>query len=450
MLSTQAEYYSFLVVVFFAFWLARRNRGATMAVVLTANLLFYSHWGFLYLILIPGCATVDFFLARGIARTHSRWLVALSVAMNLGLIVTSRYVAALSFLLPLGLSFYAFQALTYTLEIYREEAQPTKSFIDYLVSVTFFPTVVAGPITRVPALIPQWRWKGTILSPAEGGRALGLISLGLLKKFLIADYLANNLVNRVFDLPKLYASGDVLVAVYSYAFQLYYDFSGYSDIAIGSALLLGVRLPENFNQPYRAVNVADFWRRWHISFSNWLRDNIYYSLPGKRTKWMPVLGLVITMALGGIWHGVAWTFLIWGLWHGIGLAVVRLWQIQRRPATHHSIRQWKRIGAAVLTFHFVLVGWVFFRAASVEAALQIFGRIGTLRLAPEAVSAAYFGVLALAAAAHYLPNVWRDQTLSWFSARPALLQAAALILTAVAIRYTAGAGGAAPFIYSRF
>jgi D-alanyl-lipoteichoic acid acyltransferase DltB (MBOAT superfamily) len=267
----------------------------------------------------------------------------------------------------------------------------------------------------------------------------------VLKKFLIADYLANNLVNRVFDLPKLYASGDVLVAVYSYAFQLYYDFSGYTDIAIGSALLLGIRLPENFKQPYRAVNLADFWRRWHISFSNWLRDNIYYSLPGKRTKWMPVFGLIITMALGGIWHGVAWTFLLWGLWHGVGLAVVRLWQMRRRPET-----DWKRIGAGVLTFHFVLVGWVFFRAANVETALQIFGRFGTLHLMPEAVSAPYFAVLALAAAAHYLPTNWRDRSLGWFSARPALLQAAALILTAVAIRYTAGAGGAAPFIYSRF
>jgi D-alanyl-lipoteichoic acid acyltransferase DltB (MBOAT superfamily) len=160
---------------------------------------------------------------------------------------------------------------------------------------------------------------------------------------------------------------------------------------------------------------------------------------------MPVLGLVITMALGGIWHGVAWTFLIWGLWHGIGLAVVRLWQMRRRPAT-----DWKRIGAGVLTFHFVLMGWIFFRAASVETALQIFGRIETLHLMPETASVPYFAVLALAVAAHYLPNGWRDWSLGWFSARPALLQAAALILTAVAIRYTAGAGGAAPFIYSRF
>ena len=340
MLPTQAEYYCFLVVVFFAFWLARRNRAATMWVVLAANFLFYSHWGLLYLVLIPACATVDFFLARAIAVRRSRYLMWLSVAMNLGLIATSRYVPGLGALLPLSLSFYAFQALTYTLGIYREEAEPSASFVDYLASVTFFPTALAGPITRVPALIPQWRWKGgglsTGLSPEDGGRALGLIVIGLLKKFLIADYLANNLINRVFDLPKLYAGGDVLVAVYAYAFQLYYDFSGYSDIAIGSALLLGIRLPENFNDPYRAINLADFWRRWHISFSNWLRDNLYYSLPGKRTKVMPYVSLVITMALGGLWHGAHWTFLIWGFWHGTGLAVVRWWQSRKM--------KWPRLG----------------------------------------------------------------------------------------------------------
>ena len=446
MLPTQAEYYCFLVVVFFAFWLARRNRAATMWVVLAANFLFYSHWGLLYLVLIPACATVDFFLARAIAVRRSRNLMWVSVAMNLGLIATSRYLPGLGALLPLSLSFYAFQALTYTLGIYREEAEPSSSFVDYLASVTFFPTALAGPIARVPALIPQWRWKGgalsTGLSPEDGGRALGLIVIGLLKKFLIADYLANNLINRVFDLPKLYAGGDVLVAVYAYAFQLYYDFSGYSDIAIGSALLLGIRLPENFNDPYRAINLADFWRRWHISFSNWLRDNLYYSLPGKRTKVMPYVSLVITMALGGLWHGAHWTFLIWGFWHGTGLAVVRWWQSRKM--------KWPRLGGGLLTFHFVLVGWVFFRAASVDNALQILRRIASLQWIPEGVSPAYFAVLAFAAAAHFIPSTRRDQSLGWFAARPALLQAAALVLTALAIRYAAGAGGAAPFIYSRF
>ena len=149
-----------------------------------------------------------------------------------------------------------------------------------LASVTFFPTILAGPITRVSSLLSQWRWKNVVLTGEEGGRALFLIGLGLAKKFLIADYLGNNLVNRVFDLPTLYSGGDVLVGVYAYAFQLYYDFSGYTDIAIGSGLLLGIRLPVNFKSPYRAANIADFWRRWHISFSDWLRDYLYFSLPG--------------------------------------------------------------------------------------------------------------------------------------------------------------------------
>ena len=192
-------------------------------------------------------------------------------------------------LLPLSLSFYAFQALTYTIDIYRRDAKPIPNYLVYLSSVTFFPAVFAGPITRVVTLAPQWNWKGVMPPSEEGSRALFLIALGLAKKFLIADYLGTNLVNRVFDLPTLYSGGDVLVAVYAYALQLYYDFSGYSDIAIGSALLLGIRLPANFNAPYRATNIADFWRRWHITFSNWLRDYLYFSLPGKRTRVMPYL-----------------------------------------------------------------------------------------------------------------------------------------------------------------
>ncbi len=224
----------------------------------------------------------------------------------------------------------------------RDDARPSPTYLQYLASVSFFPTVLAGPITRVSSLIPQWNWKGVVLTGEEGSRALFLIGLGLAKKFLIADYLGNNLVNRVFDLPTLYSGGDVLVAVYAYAFQLYYDFSGYSDIAIGAGLLLGIRLPVNFNAPYRALNIADFWRRWHISFSNWLRDYLYFSLPGPRTRGDAVRRTSsITMAIGGLWHGLSWTFLIWGLLHGIGLAGFRLWQVltKNQVRTDNPIRR---------------------------------------------------------------------------------------------------------------
>src|SRR5260370_419020 len=183
--------------------------------------------------------------------------------------------------------------------------------------------VISVPLTRVADRLAQFERKTKALAASDSGRALFLICLGLVKKLLIADSLADNLVNRVFDFPKLYSGAEVLVGVYAYALQLYCDFSGYTDIALGSALLLGLKLPPNFKMPYAAVSITDFWRRWHISFSNWLRDYLYFSLPGLRSRWkiVPYVNLVITMLLGGLWHGATWNFAIWGLLHGFALAV---------------------------------------------------------------------------------------------------------------------------------
>ncbi len=289
-------------------------------------------------------------------------LVTLSVLINLGLIVSAKYVSFWT--LPLGLSFYAFQALTYTIDIYRQDAKPASSYLAYMTSVSFFPTTLAGPITRVSVLVPQML-KGVSLDSREGGRALFLIGMGLMKKLLIADYLAENLVNRVFDLPKLYSSGEVLVASYGYAFQLYYDFSGYTDIALGSALLLGFKLPKNFDLPYTAENISEFWRKWHISFSNWLRDYLFFSLPGARSKWLPYLNLIVTMVLGGLWHGANWTFVVWGLLHGVAQTIFRGFRAVRgnaKPSQNGFVRALR----VLITFHFVVLTWIFFRAADLE------------------------------------------------------------------------------------
>jgi D-alanyl-lipoteichoic acid acyltransferase DltB (MBOAT superfamily) len=456
MLVTSLDYYFFLTLVFFAFWIGRSRRLTPLILVCAANLFFYGRWGVTYLVLIPAASAIDYFLGGLIHKTSGdsarRLAVSASVVMNLGLIVLCRYVSLPSWhgaglILPLSLSFYAFQALTYTIDIYRGDAKPAPSYLQYAASVSFFPTALAGPVTRVNSLIPQWKWKGVVLTGEEGSRGLFLIGLGLAKKFLIADYLGNNLVNRVFDLPTLYSGGDVLVAVYAYAFQLYYDFSGYSDIAIGSALLLGIRLPANFNVPYRATNLADFWRRWHISFSNWLRDYLYFSLPGKRTSWMPYLGLIITMALGGIWHGAGWTFLIWGLLHGTGLAVYRLWQSQRRGAPPPG--RAGQIAGALLTFHFVLLGWIFFRAATLTVAFSILRQIGSLRYTFENTTPTFLFVLLFAAVVHFVPASWFNGSIIRFARTPALVQAGALALLALVIRYVSSAA-ASPFIYSKF
>jgi len=468
MLLSTPEYFYFLILVFFVYWLVRRVRMAGVAVICLANYFFYAKWGLVYLALVPLASTCDFLIGRGLGRTGRpgvrRLLVSTSLAINIGLIVTCKYVPFLAgtwahwtgqtsdgagWLLPLGLSFYALQALTYTLDVYRRDAKPADSYLAYLASASFFPTTLAGPITRVATLLPQWGKTGVVTSE-EGGRALFLIGLGLTKKFMIADYLATNLVNRVFDLPTLYSGGDVLVAVYAYAFQLYYDFSGYTDIAIGSASLLGIRLPINFNTPYRAENIADFWRRWHISFSNWLRDYLYFSLPGLRSRWkiFAYLNLVITMAIGGLWHGASWTFLTWGLLHGLGLAGFRAWQaIGGGRSAARAV--WLRVVGAVLTFHFVLFAWIFFRADSMKTALQILAQIGSLQYSFENTTAPFLLVLGIGVVAHFIPKAWFDAGQGWFARSPALLQAGAMALLIVAIQYVAAAG-AAPFIYQKF
>ena len=318
MLLFSPIYFVFLTAIFFLYWPLARIRALSLAVILFANYFFYLKFDLFYLALIPAASTIDFLLALGMQKIKRqgwrRLLVSLSIALNLGILATFKYMPLVksdwTWVFPLGISFYTFQALTYTIDVYRRDAKATSSILAYLTAVSFFPTILAGPITRPASLISQFEKKDKGLLPADGGRALFLIGLGLIKKLLIADYLADNLVNRVFDLPKLYSGFEVLIGVYGYAVQLYYDFSGYSDIAIGSALLLGLKLPVNFNRPYESENIADFWRRWHISLSSWLRDYLYFSLPGLRSKWkiFTYSNLVITMLLGGLWHGAKLEF----------------------------------------------------------------------------------------------------------------------------------------------
>ena len=453
MLLTTAAYFTFLAAVFFAYWLAARYRLGALAVILFANYFFYARWDLAYLAIIPVASTCDFFIGRALHRsTRSglrRLLITLSIALNIGLIASVKYLPVLPWVLPLALSFYGFQSLTYTIDIYRRDATPAGSYLAYLASASFFPTTVAGPITRLSTLWPQWS-KREMLSAENGGKALFLIGLGLVKKLLIADFLGESLVNRVFDLPKLYSGAEVLAAAYGYALQLYYDFSGYTDIALGSALLLGITLPPNFNRPYAAENISDFWRRWHMSFSNWLRDYLYFSLPGLRSRWkvFAYLNLVITMMLGGLWHGAGWTFLAWGAWHGVGLAGHRWWQAlrgKRKP----SPAAWARFARAFLTFHFVLIGWIFFRASSLDTARDILYQISSGTISFGNITPVFALVAVLAAAAHYVPQRWYDGGLRLYCQSPYYAQAAVIAGVVVAIRYAGGAG-AAPFIYSRF
>jgi D-alanyl-lipoteichoic acid acyltransferase DltB (MBOAT superfamily) len=382
-----------------------------------------------------------------------RLLVGVSIAVNLALLVGSRHMGAVigpmgwDWIFPLGLSFYTLQALTYTLDLYRRDAEGTTSLLAHLSAVSFFPTLQAGPITRVADLVKQFAQRRP-LDRAEGGRALFLIGLGLLKKACIADLLAENLVNRVFDTPKLYSGAEVLLAVYAYSIQLYFDFSGYTDIARGSAQLLGIRLPPNFDRPYRSVNLTEFWRRWHISFSNWLRDYLYFSLPGKRTRIMPYVNLVITMLLGGLWHGLTWTFATWGLLHGAGLAATRAYMVWRGRRTEPPAA-WRHALAVFGTWQFVCLTWIFFRSGSVANAMDILGRVASLSVSFENVTAPFAAAMLLAGATFFLPKQWHARAMERFAACPFYVHAGALAAVALAMRYI-GASGNAAFVYSRF
>ena len=466
MLLSSSTYFVFLVAIFFLYWPLARWRASGLAVILFANYFFYARWDMVYLLLIPTASTLDFLVGLGLQSTEKkplrRALVTFSIVMNLGMLAfykympfilgnwaawTGRPAPAWHWSLPITLSFYVFQALTYTIDLYRRDAKGTRSYLAHLAAVSFFPTTLAGPITRVQSLIDQME-KRKPLAPADGGRAMFLIGMGLVKKLMIADYLAENLVNRVFDFPNLYSGTEVLVSVYAYAFQIYYDFSGYSDIAIGSALLLGLKLPVNFNRPYTAENLTDFWRRWHITLSNWLRDYLYFSLPGLRTsKFFSYFNLVVTMVIGGLWHGASWNFVIWGALHGLGLVIVRLWQ--------GSFSQVKGVPKAlgylstVLTFHFVTLAWIFFRATDLDGALAILERIASVTVSFVNISVPIGVVLGIGVVGHYLPKRWYDEGLNLYVKAPFYAQAVALAVLVFGLRYVVTTG-AAPFIYNQF
>jgi D-alanyl-lipoteichoic acid acyltransferase DltB (MBOAT superfamily) len=438
----------FLAMVFFLYWSASRYRLARMGVLLTANYFFCVRFGAIYIVLIPICSTLDYLVGLGLMRFQSavirRLLVGLSLLMNLALLAGSHYSGLI---LTLGLSFYCLQSLTYTIDLYRRDAEGTSSLLTYLSAASFFPTLQAGPVTRLTELVKQVATT-PFLSRKDGGQAFFLIGLGMLKKTLIADSLAQTFVNRVFDTPKLYSGAEVLIAVYAYSLQLYYDFSAYTDIARGFGLLLGIRLPINFDHPYQAASLTEFWRRWHISFSNWLRDYLYFSLPGKRTKIMPYLNLIVTMLLAGIWHGTTWTFAVWGALHGIALAFTRGWQ-SWRGRRREPVNPWGRAIAIFCTYHFVCFTWVFFRSRSISDALAMLERIASLTPGVENVSSTLAAITLLSAATLLVSHRFYSRVMNAFAQCPFYVHAALLAVVAAVIQLTAGHGNA-PFIYSRF
>nr|HEX4317783.1 MBOAT family O-acyltransferase [Kofleriaceae bacterium] len=332
------------------------------------------------LALLLGTIVLDYYLALWIERAESPWarraLVVVSLCSNLGILVFFKYadfftqdvlhlpVARLRLILPAGISFHTFQSLSYTIDVYRKELPATKSVAKFATFVLFFPQLVAGPIVRAQDLLPQLD-APPALDLEASTRALFRIVIGLFKKIALADTLAMSIVDRVFESPGHFSAIEVLAGVYGYALQIYLDFSAYSDIAIGSATILGFDLPENFRTPYRSANLQEFWRRWHISLSTWLRDYLYKTLGGNRKgEVRTYVNLTLTMLLGGLWHGASWTFVVWGALHGFGLAITRAFQ---RAADPERLAMWAALAAAVGG----VAHWMFLRDAGVWLQLVV-------------------------------------------------------------------------------
>jgi alginate O-acetyltransferase complex protein AlgI len=481
-LFNSVDYAVFFASVFIASWaVARWARGwVRIVLLLVASYGFYAHWDWRYLPLIFGSATVDFYLARAIDRqadpTRRRRLLIGTMVLNLGFLSLFKYdqfllenlavlrglfdpagtagggATVARLLPPVGISFFTFESMSYVFDVYRRRLRPHDSYLRYLLFVSFFPHLVAGPIVRAGDLLPQLA-RPAALTHAASGEGLFLIAVGLLKKVVIADQLAVQLVDRVFDHPQSYSALEVGAAVYGYAVQIYCDFSGYSDIAIGSALLLGIRFPKNFEAPYQAQNLTDFWRRWHISLSTWLRDYLYIPLGGSRRGSLRTYrNLLLTMVLGGLWHGASWTFVFWGLLHGLGLAVTRAWQ-RRSPETgagrDESPSVMSRTVKVVLTFHYVCLCWVFFRAESFSQALLVFQRIASLGLGHANLPWVVLVLLALGLGSHGLPRRRFIALRQAFSSWSAPLQGLCLFAVALVV-HEASVAQAVPFVYFQF
>ncbi|QEE49513.1 MBOAT family protein [Flavobacterium alkalisoli] len=519
-----------LFVVFYAIYiLLRKTFHLRIFYVICFSLYFYQQSSGMYFLLLLFTSVLDYtlsyFLYRETNVLKRKLYVWFSVVVNLTFLGYFKYTNFLignyndlfggtfsfhDIILPVGISFYTFQSISYTIEIYRKEITPAKSFPDYLFFVSFFPQLVAGPIVRAKDFIPKIYEKLNV-TKEEVNYGLFLIIGGLIKKTVISDYISINFVDRVFDSPNSYTAFENLMASYGYTIQIYCDFSGYSDMAIGIALLLGFELPPNFRTPYKSGSITEFWRRWHISLSTWLKDFLYISVGGNRygsiagflfpslfffgliiwgvtygpTSYIPFIiglgstllfiltfalsknkektmytnaNLMTTMLLGGLWHGASLRFIIWGALHGMGLAIHKLFQEffpdKKNVKLNFGSALWK-IFSVVLTFHFVAFCWIFFRAKDFNTALDVIKNIGDVTFNPEqwyTIILGYKNVFALMLVGyvwHFLPEKFTEFMKQAFYKTPLILKGIMLGLVYWLV-YAAASAGPQPFIYFQF
>jgi D-alanyl-lipoteichoic acid acyltransferase DltB (MBOAT superfamily) len=483
---TSAAFWIFFLLVLAGYSLVYKKLLIRNLYLFLISLFFYYKAGGLFLFILIFVTVMDYacgFLIYKSKRPAGRlFFVLLSIISNLGLLGYFKYtgfiistinelfgtdfrvydllsaasnsILGTSFnisyiILPVGISFFTFQSLSYTIDVYRKKMEPVRNIIDFGFYVSFFPHLVAGPIVRASVFIPQI-YKEFRLSRPEFSHALYMISKGLIKKIIISNFIALNLVDRVFDAPSIYSGFENLLAIYGYGLQIYCDFSGYTDIAIGVALILGFRLPVNFNSPYKATSISDFWKRWHISLSQWLRDYLYISLGGnKKGKIRTYFNLMVTMLLGGLWHGASLKFIIWGGLHGIGLVINKIWNV-----LFNSQAKASRFVSVFITFQFVNFCWIFFRAPDINSVglmlKQIFSSFspGSYMTVLPAYSSALL-LMSVAYIIHLLPERIKESYRGAFIRTPLFAQLMVIMVVAILL-FQMRTTEVIPFIYFRF
>ncbi|MEM9732114.1 MAG: MBOAT family protein [Pseudomonadota bacterium] len=480
MLFPTVSFAVFFTGVFALSWAMRARVEGRKAFLLVASYVFYGWWDWRFCFLLAfaslvawasGLLLVQDKCKSGVEKRTGKLILAIAVTVLLGILAFFKYygffldslqdllfalnlqrdLPFLQIVLPVGISFFTFQAISYVVDVWRGQVTARRSPLDVMLYISFFPQLVAGPIVRAADFLPQ------LEKPAQLARPMVTVGLmlclfGLFKKMVVANYLATDLVDPVFLDPADHSSLDVLMAVYGYAVQIYCDFSGYSDIAIGTALLLGYRFAENFNQPYRAVRLQDFWRRWHISLSGWLRDYFYIPLGGSRpTKkrgsrfgaLLTYRNLLLTMVLGGLWHGAAWTFLLWGTIHGAWLALERLAGLNENKSTGGAIAGW------FITFHLVCLAWVFFRAENMDGALTMLATFAAFEAGPSILTWFALALIFTSLAFQFGPARLPNRTGAMLGTMP-LWITGLIFISGLLLTLWLAPGGTAPFIYFQF
>jgi alginate O-acetyltransferase complex protein AlgI len=536
LLFTRLYFWGFYAVVLAIYSIIYKKKALRNAYLFLVSLFFYYKTGGLFFFILIFSTTTNFFIGKAIYSSRSamvkKLFVALSVFLNLGVLAFFKYdyfftetinnvfnanlevithAAKWSniflgthfdigkILPPVGISFFTFQTISYTVDVYLEKVKPVKSIADFGFYVSFFPQLVSGPIVRAAQFIPQL-YKNYTLTKYEFGLAVYLILKGLMKKMFVGDYIAVNLIDRVFADPVTYTGFENLMALYGYSLQVYCDFSGYTDIAIGVALLLGFYLPKNFNSPYKAKNCGEFWKRWHISLSSWLKDYLYIPMGGNRggsfftylslatilifiiliagklwlaplftiiiafiwllTRLFPGLRLTIstninimmTMLLGGLWHGSSWMFVLWGGLNGIGVVVYKFWKkiSPYENSTHWLANFWK----IFITFNFITFTRIWFRGESMQGTYDLMNQVSTSfgwLLLPEMVTTYWkvFVVMIFGYVVHWLPDSLKVKYRDWFINTPIYLKIIICTLV-VFIIYQSLSAELQPFIYFQF